>query len=112
MMIENGQLNARIEQRSSNDPQSWVLRFVAPSDSGPQTRTEQHQHEELKRQVARTAKLAEHIRETDRKLSLNKDYISWLKQKADMTTTANAGEDPAIALEQIPFEDEDLLAGT
>ncbi|CAL8579250.1 hypothetical protein XPA_005000 [Xanthoria parietina] len=112
MMIENGQLNARIEQRSSNDPQSWVLRFVAPSDSGPQTRTEQHQHEELKRQVARTAKLAEHIRETDRKISLNKDYISWLKQKADMTTTANAGEDPAIALEQIPFEDEDLLAGT
>lgn len=111
-MIKNDQLNATVEQKSSNDPQSWVLRFVAPSDSGPRAETEQHQHDELKRQVARTAKVAEHVRETDRKLSLNKDYISWLKQKADSTAAANGGEDPAITLEQVPFEDEDLLIGT
>lgn len=111
-MIKNGHLNATIEQKSSNDPQSWVLRFVVPSDSGPQARTEQHQHEELKRQAARTAMVAEYVRETDRKLSLNKDYISWLKQKADSTAAANGGEDPTITLEQVPFEDEDLLVGT
>lgn len=56
--------------------------------------------------------VAEYVRETDRKLSLNKDYISWLKQKADSTAAANGGEDPTITLEQVPFEDEDLLVGT
>ncbi|KAL8897331.1 MAG: hypothetical protein Q9192_002635 [Flavoplaca navasiana] len=104
-MISNGQIDATIQQ-TGNNPGSWVLRF----GSSP-TQTEQHQHEELKKQVAKTAKVAEHVRETDRKLSLNKEYISWLKQKADMTAAANAGEDPAMTLEQGAFEDEDLLSG-
>ncbi|KAL9035705.1 MAG: hypothetical protein Q9180_004717 [Flavoplaca navasiana] len=104
-MISNGQINATIEQ-TGNNPGSWVLRF----GSSP-TQTEQHQHEEVKKQVAKTAKVAEYVRETDRKLSLNKEYISWLKQKADMSAAANAGEDPAMTLEQGAFEDEDLLSG-
>ncbi|KAL8852723.1 MAG: hypothetical protein Q9221_002353 [Calogaya cf. arnoldii] len=104
-MINDGQLNATIEQRS-NDPQSWVLRFASGSQ-----RTEQDQYEELKRQVARTTKVAEHTRETDRKLSLNKEYISWMKAKTESTAAANAGDDPAMTLEHGAFEDEDLLAG-
>ncbi|KAL8727281.1 MAG: hypothetical protein Q9166_006162 [cf. Caloplaca sp. 2 TL-2023] len=108
MMIANGQVNAAIEQ-DSNDFRSWVLRFATSSATGPQARSEQQQYEELRRQVAETAKLAEHVRETDRKLSLNKEYINWLKQKADSAAPANAGEDPSVLSTQIPYEDEDIM---
>ncbi|KAL8998174.1 MAG: hypothetical protein Q9169_002728 [Polycauliona sp. 2 TL-2023] len=106
-MIHSGQLNATVEERG-NDQGSWVLRFTTST-----SRSEQYRHEELKRQVAKTAKVAEHVRETDRKLSLNKDYITWLKQKAEMSTAAaNTAEDPGVmTFDNNGFEDEDLLVG-
>ncbi|KAL8912898.1 MAG: hypothetical protein Q9171_002192 [Xanthocarpia ochracea] len=107
-MINSGQLNATIEQ-NHQDLQSWVLRFTASSSIGPQSRTEQEQYEELKRQTARTAQVAEHVRETDRKLSLNKEYINWLRQKADMAASVNAGEESSIMPNQISIEDEDIM---
>ncbi|KAL8668784.1 MAG: hypothetical protein Q9168_006597 [Polycauliona sp. 1 TL-2023] len=103
-MIHSGQLNATIQEKGT-DHGSWVLRFTTST-----SRSEQHRNEELKRQVAKAAKVADHVRETDRKLSLNRDYIGWLKQKAEVTAAANTGEDPGMmALEQTGFEEEDLL---
>ncbi|KAL8765422.1 MAG: hypothetical protein Q9209_007490 [Squamulea sp. 1 TL-2023] len=107
-MINTGQINAAIEQ-TGDDPRSWVLRFATSLSSGPYSRTEQQQYEDLKRQVTKTAMLAEYVRETDRKLSLSKDYINWLKQKADSAISANSGEDSSMMANQLLVEDEDIM---
>ncbi|KAI4129796.1 MAG: hypothetical protein LQ338_002047 [Usnochroma carphineum] len=108
MMINNGQLRATLDQRSQ-DPQSWVLRFEPSSSTGPQAQSEQEQYEELVGQASKTAKLADHVRETDRKLSLSKDYINWLKRsKKDSKAQANDEEDPLLPGRH-PFDDEDIM---
>ncbi|KAI4172987.1 MAG: hypothetical protein LQ348_006662 [Seirophora lacunosa] len=105
MMISKGQLNAALDKRSQ-DPQSWILRF-AISSTGPQARSEQEQYEELVKQASRTAKLADHVRETDRKLSLSKEYINWMKQ-AKNESNAPQGEDSSMS-SRLPFDEEDIM---
>lgn len=105
MMISKGQLNAALDKRSQ-DPQSWILRF-ATSSTGPQARSEQEQYEELVKQASRTAKLADHVRETDRKLSLSKEYINWMKQ-AKNESNAPQGEDSSMS-SRLPFDEEDIM---
>lgn len=108
-MISSGRLNATLDQRSQ-DPQSWVLRFALSSSTGPHARSEQESYEELVKQAARNAKLAEHVRETDRKLTLSKDYINWLKQsKKEAGSAANEGEEASTLPSQQPFDDEDIM---
>ncbi|KAI4134601.1 MAG: hypothetical protein LQ341_006003 [Variospora aurantia] len=106
MMISNGQLNATLD-RASQDPQSWILRFAMSSSAGPQARSEQEQYEELVRQASRTAKLADHVRETDRKLSLSREYINWMKQ-AKSEANAPQVEDLSTAT-AYPFDEEDIM---
>ncbi|KAL8965695.1 MAG: hypothetical protein Q9197_006380 [Variospora fuerteventurae] len=106
MMISNGQLNATLD-RTSQDPQSWILRFAMSSSAGPHARSEQEQYEELVRQASRTAKLADHVRETDRKLSLSREYINWMKQ-AKSEANAPQGEDSSTAT-AYPFDEEDIM---
>ncbi|KAL8818359.1 MAG: hypothetical protein Q9223_002994 [Gallowayella weberi] len=103
MMISSGQCNATMEQ-NGNDPQSWVLRFAASSNT--QALSEQQRYQELQRQATKAAKLAQYVRESSRKLSLNKDYINWLKQKTDSGASGHAGDD---SLMQNQFEDEDIM---
>lgn len=107
MMISRGQLNATLEKKTQ-DLHSWVLRFASSSGTGPHARSEKESYEELVSQAATTAKLAAHVRETDRKLSLSKEYINWMKQsKKDTESSANGGEDPLMMPGQ--FEDEDIM---
>lgn len=107
MMIKNGLLNATLDQRSQ-DPQSWILRFAASSSTGPQARSEQEQYEELIEQASRIAKLADHVREADRKLSLSKEYLNSMKQsKNDPNTPANMGGDPMMPGHS--FDEEDIM---
>ncbi|KAL8934669.1 MAG: hypothetical protein Q9216_005789 [Gyalolechia sp. 2 TL-2023] len=109
MMISSGRLNAILDQRTQ-DPQSWVLRFALSSNAGPHARSEQENYDELVKQAARNAKLAEHVRETDRKLTLSKDYINWLKQsKKDTGGATNEGEEASTLPAQHPFDDEDIM---
>ncbi|KAL8798856.1 MAG: hypothetical protein Q9182_006334 [Xanthomendoza sp. 2 TL-2023] len=103
MMISSGQLNATMEQ-NGKDPRSWVLRFAASSNT--LALSEQERYQELQRETIKTAKLAEYVRETSRKLSLNKDYIHWLKQKTASGASGHAGDD---SLMQNQFDDEDLM---
>lgn len=107
VMINDGKLNATLDQRSQ-DPQSWILRFATSSSTGPRARSEQEQYDELARQASRIAKLADHVRETDRKLSLSKEYINWMKQsKNDQNAPANMGE--PMMPESLPFDEEDIM---
>ncbi|KAL8901998.1 MAG: hypothetical protein Q9207_004923 [Kuettlingeria erythrocarpa] len=107
-MINSGQLSATLDQQGQ-DPQSWILRFATSANTEPRARSEQEQYEELARQASRASKLADHIRETNRKLSVSKEYINWMKQpKNDQTAQSGTGE-PMLP-ESLPFDEEDIMA--
>lgn len=111
-LISTGVLNATITQ-PSNDPASWILRF-SDSASGPLSRTEEQQHQHLEKQTRKIKSLMEHIREADRKLSLNKDYIAEAKKaKKTRLNDLEGGMDegPWMAHSGDAYEhDEDMMA--
>ena len=91
------------------DPAKWVVRF-SDSTSGPLARSEEQQYEALVKQTCKVQTLLDHIRETDRKLSLSKDYIADAKKKKK--EQADGGEDGGLwAAPDHPFDqDEDMMA--
>ncbi|KAL9614247.1 MAG: hypothetical protein Q9167_001269 [Letrouitia subvulpina] len=92
-LIASGQLNATLSQPNDN-PHSWILRFATSSVSGPQARSEQQMHDELKQEMAHITKLGQHIRNSNRKLALSKEYIEVLKHAMNMGTAEGEGMEP------------------
>lgn len=110
-LISTGVLNATISQ-PSNDPASWILRF-SDSASGPLSRTEEQQHQHLEKQTQKIISLMDHIREVDRKLSLNKDYIAEAKKakKARLNDVEGGmDESPWMTHGDAYEHDEDMMA--
>lgn len=110
-LISTGVLNATISQ-PSNDPASWILRF-SDSASGPLSRTEEQQHQHLEKQTQKIISLMDHIREVDRKLSLNKDYIADAKKakKARLNDVEGGmDESPWMTHGDAYEHDEDMMA--
>lgn len=110
-LISTGVLNATISQ-PSNDPASWILRF-SDSASGPLSRTEEQQHQHLEKQTQKIISLINHIREVDRKLSLNKDYIAEAKKakKARLNDVEGGmDESPWMTHGDAYDHDEDMMA--
>ncbi|KAL9073850.1 MAG: hypothetical protein Q9161_002682 [Pseudevernia consocians] len=110
-LISSGVLNATISQPST-DPASWILRF-SDSTSGPLSRTEEEQHQHLEKQTRKIKSLMEHIREADRKLSLNKDYIAEAKKakKTRLNDVEGGMEENAWMTQGDAYEhDEDMMA--
>lgn len=110
-LISTGVLNATISQ-PSNDPASWILRF-SDSASGPLSRTEEQHHQHLEKQTQRIISLMDHIREVDRKLSLNKDYIAEAKKakKARLNDVEGGmDESPWMTHGDAYEHDEDMMA--
>lgn len=104
-LISTGKLNATISERSQ-DPKSWIVRF-SDSTSGPLARSEEQQQEALVKQTRKVKVLIDHIRETDRKLSLNKDYISDAKKRRK---TEGLDDVNSWMERETPFEhDEDMM---
>ena len=104
-------LSATISQ-PSNDPASWILRF-SDSTSGPLSHTEEQQHQHLEKQTLKIKSLMEHIREADRKLNLNKDYIAEAKKvkKARQNLVEGGGDENAWTAHTDAYEhDEDMMA--
>ena len=110
-LISTGVLNATISQ-PSNDPASWILRF-SDSASGPLPRTEEQQHQHLEKQTQKIISLMDHIREVDRKLSLNKEYIAEArKAKKARLNDVEGGmdESPWMTHGDAYEHDEDMMA--
>lgn len=91
-LISYGQLNATIS-RSSESPESWVVRFPTSPAEGPQARSEDQQYDELVKQTQRVRALMEHVREADRKLGLSKEYIQEAKKMKKGKNGEGNGED-------------------
>ena len=104
-MISEGQLNATLTQA---DVGRSVLRFAM----GPPARTEEQMNEDLQKQLIRTTTLTNHVKEVDRKLGLNKEYIDWAKKAEKNKDLGPNGE-----IDPVPFqgpdvygvEDEDMM---
>ena len=110
-LISTGILNATISQ-PTNEPASWILRF-SDSTSGPLSRTEEQQYQHLEKQTHKIKQLMEHIHETNRKLSLNKDYIAEAKKakKLRQNEGDGGGDESAWMTPGDGFEhDEDMMA--
>ena len=110
-LISAGVLNATISQ-PSNDPASWILRF-SESTSGPLSRTEEQQYQHLEKQTRKINILMEHIREADRKLGLNRDYVSEAKKakKTNLNDLEGGMEESSWLAPGDAYEhDEDMMA--
>ncbi|KAK4694328.1 hypothetical protein P7C71_g3240, partial [Lecanoromycetidae sp. Uapishka_2] len=90
-LISSEKLNATISE-PSEDPASWIVRFSDES-TGPLARSEEQQYEALVKQTHKVKVLMDHIRETDRKLSLSTQYIKEEKRrKKDKGENGENGE--------------------
>ncbi|KAL9129144.1 MAG: hypothetical protein Q9217_002319 [Psora testacea] len=111
LLISAGQLNATISQLSG-DPADWILRFSNASEDGPLARTEEQQYDELVRQAEKVKALIAHIKATDRKYGLSKEYIQEVKRVKKTKEAGAALEDgnswhaPGNSL----AHDEDMMA--
>lgn len=85
-LISAGQLNATLSQ--SGDPSKpSILRFSGTSTTDQRSQSEATQYANLVKQTQKIKTLAEHVRVTDKRLCLSKEYIEWVK-KAKKTKEA------------------------
>lgn len=107
-LVSAGKLNATISEPSEN-PASWIVRFSDPT-SGPLARSEEQQYDALVKQTRKVKVLIDHIRETDRKLSLTKDYIADAKKKKK-DRIPEGGDELSPWIQENAFDhDEDMMA--
>ena len=108
-LIVSGQLNATLSP-SANVAEKSILRFAATSHDRPLARSEMQNFEDLQTQTKKFAYLTRHIKDTERRLELSKEYLEWArknqKPKDPRAGTANAG----IAGNTEYGVDEDMLA--
>lgn len=108
-LICAGQLNATVSEPSEN-PASWIVRF-SDSTSGPLARSEEQQFDALVKQTRKVKVLMDHIRETDRKLSLSKEYVGDAKIRRKAKDVDDVTEKSSWMNSDHPFDqDEDMMA--
>ena len=93
-LIASGQLNATLVP-STNIAETAILRFAATSHDGPLARSEMQNFKDLHKQTVKFTYLTRHIKDTERRLELSKDYLEWArknqKPKDTGPGTANQG---------------------
>ena len=79
-LIASGQLNATLAA-TANSTKPSMLRFSTSTNSdGPLAYSEAQQYEDLTRQTARFEQLANHMKDTERRLELSKEYMEWARK--------------------------------
>jgi len=106
-LISSGQLNATLEV-SAVPGMGSMLRFATSSTGGPLARSEAQQYENLTQQTTKLAQLGKHIKDTERRMELSKEYLDWVRKNRRNKASAEN------STSQNPFDgygvDEDLLA--
>ena len=79
-LITSRELNATLN--TSADPtKPSILRFsTSTSSNGPLASSEVRQYEDLTRQTAKFEQLANHMKDTERRLELSKEYMDWARK--------------------------------
>ncbi|MCJ1251285.1 hypothetical protein MMC30_008516 [Trapelia coarctata] len=78
-LIASGQLNATLGP-STDSTKGSMLRFSTTSTGGPLARSETQQFEDLTRQTAKFVQLSKHIKATERRMELSKEYVDWARK--------------------------------
>ncbi|KAL8826865.1 MAG: hypothetical protein Q9191_003537 [Dirinaria sp. TL-2023a] len=102
-LIASGQLKASVTETGS-DPGFWVLRFAEEMAEAP---SETQIYEDFTNVQGRLKKLAAHLKESDRKLSLTREYLDWAK-KMEKSAAVGAGADA----DDLAAADEDVMMDT
>lgn len=111
-LIADGHLNATLTQ-SPDSSRPSILRFAASPTTGPLARSEAQAYKELVEQTKRISKLAEHIKETDRKLTMTKEYIEWARKVRKQKDVGGLKGEPNHVMEMAGDDyggDEDMMA--
>ncbi|KAK7512803.1 hypothetical protein IWZ03DRAFT_384092 [Phyllosticta citriasiana] len=111
-LIDEGFLNAAIEQPSA-DATTKILRFHDANHCNmPATQAEEQQLAELMAQAKKTQELADHIKAATHRLTVMRDYVDHVKKRAKN----KEGADPGLGGDTMDVsweahdEDEDMMA--
>ena len=108
-LISAGHLNATLSQSDDLSKPS-ILRFSGTSTTDQRSQSEATQYAALVKQTQKTMNLAEHVRATDRSLSLSKEYVEWAK-KARKTKEAGGADGHSMDMTGEDYGvDEDMMA--
>lgn len=90
-MIRDGYLNAILPPPVANATTSPVLRFLSHNPNSPAV-----DHDALLREKSsRIEQLAKHVREADRRLTVQKDYVEFMRRNKRADAAGASGfEDP------------------
>ncbi|KAF2996503.1 hypothetical protein E8E13_005690 [Curvularia kusanoi] len=80
-LIEEGHLNARLEQTDKPETAGIVLRFFLDPAQGPLAKSEKQQQQALFEQTLRTNALADQVKDADYRLTLTKEYIENVRRQ-------------------------------
>ncbi|MCJ1397889.1 hypothetical protein MMC11_001085 [Xylographa trunciseda] len=108
-LIVSGQLNATLLP-SSKTAGTSILRFAATSHDGPQARTEMENYENLQIQTERITSLTRHIKDTEQRLELSKEYLEWARKNHRSKDTGPGAANPGTIGNNGYGVDEDMLA--
>ena len=113
-LIASGQLNATLS-RSATARGSSVLRFADSATTGHHLRTEAQMHSDIINQTRRVAKVSQAVQDTDRRMGVSKEYVSFAKkQKKNRDDFGIGAEDEELlsaVTDDIAYSvDEDVMA--
>lgn len=99
-LIASDQLKASVTETGS-DPGTWVLRFAEEMAGAP---SEAQIYEDFTNAQGRMNKLAAHLKESDRKLSLTREYLDWAKKMEKSAAVGPGGDDLTAADEDVMMD--------
>jgi len=112
-MIQDGHLNATIEDRSANGitdgKAAVILRFLSTS-SAQKSGDGSTVDNAIEAQVEKIKALSAFVKEADRRLAVTKEWADYVKRSKKADPGAAAFEDPMEMSWDPPAEDEDLMA--
>ncbi|KAI9696135.1 MAG: hypothetical protein M1820_008276 [Bogoriella megaspora] len=83
-LVSSGKVNAIVEQPDpSSSNQVAILRFHSDRSSGPLASSEEEVHAELLARKQRILELADQVKDTDRRLSVCKEWLEFAKKIRD-----------------------------
>jgi len=106
-LIEDGSLNAQIEQSTKADV-GIVLRFFLDPTQGPLAKTEKQQQQALFEQTKRTNVLAEQVKSVDYRLTLTREYVDHLRRQSKKSA-AGGGDAMDVSWDDGLEPDEDIM---
>ncbi|MCJ1389811.1 hypothetical protein MMC18_002668 [Xylographa bjoerkii] len=105
-LIASGQLNATLVPSAETS----VLRFASTSHDGPLARSEMQNFQDLQMQTEKFSYLTRHIKDTERRLELSKEYLEWARKNQKSKDAGAGTANPGTTGNSGYGVDEDMLA--